>query len=119
MKRVTYLGGSTIVGFGARRSAGLEANDDHGARRRKRKPRVKGIAAPRVATPSPLHIPSNTVRLLSSVMKDLGEPLPTRLKPLNRALRKLVADGVVSETGVINRSHPLLRRWLAQVDRRD
>lgn len=118
MKRVTYLGGSTVVGFGARRSPRLDIDDEHRLRGKRRKPKVKGEVARRLAPPSPLHIPSNTVRLLSSVMKDLGEPLPTRLKPLNRALRKLVADGVVSETGVINRSHPLLRRWLAQVDRR-
>lgn len=114
MKRVTYLGGSTIVGFGARRAARLEPTDDHRLRGKKRKPRVKGIVA--VSAPSPLLIPSNTVRLLSSIMRDLGEPLPTRLKPLNRALRKLVADSVVSETGVLNKAHPLLRRWLQQVD---
>ena len=116
MKRVTYLGGSTIVGFGARRSSSPETSDDHRPRRKKRAPKVKGNVALRLTPPSPLHIPSNTVRLLSSVMKDLGQPLPTRLKPLNRALRKLVAEGVVSETGVLNKAHPLLRRWLDQVD---
>lgn len=118
MKRVTYLGGSTIVGFGARRAAAWEGNDNRRTPRRKRRPKVKESALIRTAAPSPLCIPSDTVRLISSVMKDLGQPLPTRIKPLNRALRKLIIDGLVTEAGVLNRSHPLLLRWLERVDRK-
>ena len=116
MKRVTYLGGSTIVGFGAPRATGFEAGDARPLRR-KRKPKVKGLVPVSTVSSSPLCIPTTTVRLITTVMRDLGQPLPNRIKPLNRALRKLIADGVISDAGVINKAHPLLRSWLELVDR--
>lgn len=118
MKRAgSYLGGSTIIGPGRSWSGASDFSwmeiAPNGKRRRRRK-----IKQPKAApTEATLLVPLEKVHLIMSVMKDMGRPLPNSVKGANKALRRLIADKVILADGEFNRRHPILRQWLARMDR--
>ena len=114
----SYYGGSTIIGPGRSWSGGSDFGwtevSSNGKRRRRRKIK-KGKVAP--AAQNTLLVPLEKAHLIMSVMKDMGRPLPNSVKGLNKALRRLIADKVILNNGEFNRRHPLLRQWLARMER--
>lgn len=68
---------------------------------------------------SPLRVPLGKARLIASVMRDLGRPIPDRIKSVNKAVERLIHEGVILPNGDFNLRHPLMQRWLARFDRHE
>ncbi len=82
-------------------------------KRRKRPSKVAVI----VRLPLAMRIPVTKINLIRSVMADLGRPKSNRISSLNRALSRLIKDGVIYETGDFNKSHPIIHEWFERVQK--
>lgn len=77
--------------------------------------RKQGQASLHVA---PFIIPLKSVKLLKSIMRDLGRALPKKRNRLNNSLKKLIDEGVISKEGEPIRSHPIFQEWIDILERR-
>lgn len=70
-----------------------------------------------VTLPLARRIPAAKIHLIRSVMADLGRPISNRISTLNRALSRLIKDGVIYETGDFNKNHPMIYEWFQRVQK--
>lgn len=126
MGRGGYNGGSTLIGFG--RSTAFDPDfdrlDEETGPKRKGKPLFR-LPAPKAPETSASVQPvgkkltrKERRAKLQNIERDmvlagLNRPLPKRLPERQAALKLLVADKILLQTGSINFEHPVVTAWVS------
>lgn len=58
-----------------------------------------------------LIFPAEKIRFIMSIMRDIGAPMPLRIKSLEKSIRSLMSNGVIDCNGDFILSHPLVQKW--------